>query len=399
MKKLKVALIYDHLGLYLGGGEVVLLSLAKFLAKYRETSLDIYIGCLRECKTSLDFIARLENVSRRVKIKVITRVNQKLFQYFISYFYSKIDTSKYDKIIYYTAFLAHTAFNINCRGESIVYFNTPSRFIWNLPISNSIIKRVLPEKLFDYLKENFRIKDYLALRNVDKIFVISQAVKERVKAFYNLDSTVIYPSIAKPIFLSTDKETYFTYKMPYYAFVSRLEKYKNAELLLRTWFKYAMEEQLFIIGIGPEYSKLINLASMISKFKPRNRYLDTLNLTVTEVKNICFTGYINSKSKNSCLKFAKASFALNDEDLGLTKIESLSCGCPVIAYNKGGNCEIIEDGKNGVLFDELSEESLFNSIKISDRIKFDREKLKSIYSNFSEESFFKRCQDTLMQSS
>ncbi|MCW9098229.1 MAG: glycosyltransferase, partial [Ignavibacteriaceae bacterium] len=44
-----------------------------------------------------------------------------------------------------------------------------------------------------------------------------------------------------------------------------------------------------------------------------------------------------------------------NEPFGLTVIESMACGTPVIAFNKGSMPELIDNGKNGFLVNTVSE--------------------------------------------
>ena len=61
---------------------------------------------------------------------------------------------------------------------------------------------------------------------------------------------------------------------------------------------------------------------------------------------------------------AKAFLALSeDEDFGITPVESMLCGTPVIAFYGGGYKESIVEGKTGVFFKEYSSESLIDAIK------------------------------------
>ncbi|MEW5875934.1 MAG: glycosyltransferase family 4 protein [Candidatus Zixiibacteriota bacterium] len=39
------------------------------------------------------------------------------------------------------------------------------------------------------------------------------------------------------------------------------------------------------------------------------------------------------------------------EAFGLTTVEAMACGCPVVGFNAGGTAEIVEDGQTGVLAD------------------------------------------------
>jgi glycosyltransferase involved in cell wall biosynthesis len=41
-----------------------------------------------------------------------------------------------------------------------------------------------------------------------------------------------------------------------------------------------------------------------------------------------------------------------DEPFGLSVIESMACGTPVIAFDRGSMPELIENGKNGFLVEQ-----------------------------------------------
>jgi len=80
--------------------------------------------------------------------------------------------------------------------------------------------------------------------------------------------------------------------------------------------------------------------------------------------NIEFLGQVTDEELVELYKNAKGFLALaQDEDFGITPVESMICGTPVIAYNGGGYKETIVDGKTGVLFDEYSVEGLERAIK------------------------------------
>ncbi len=54
------------------------------------------------------------------------------------------------------------------------------------------------------------------------------------------------------------------------------------------------------------------------------------------------------------------------EPFGLTLIEAMACGCPVIAFNKGSIPEVIQDGKTGFVVRDIKEmiEAVYNIDKI-----------------------------------
>ena len=62
------------------------------------------------------------------------------------------------------------------------------------------------------------------------------------------------------------------------------------------------------------------------------------------------------------MKKARAFVFAAEEDFGISVIEALSCGTPVIALNKGGTAETIVDGKYGIHFSEQTAEDIVNAV-------------------------------------
>lgn len=75
-------------------------------------------------------------------------------------------------------------------------------------------------------------------------------------------------------------------------------------------------------------------------------------------KSIIYDGHISSQSKkNKLLGNAKALlFPITwDEPFGLVILEANACGTPVIAFNRGSVPEIIKDGINGFIVNDVDE--------------------------------------------
>jgi glycosyltransferase involved in cell wall biosynthesis len=70
-----------------------------------------------------------------------------------------------------------------------------------------------------------------------------------------------------------------------------------------------------------------------------------------------FIGEINDQQKNELLGNARALLFPIDwpEPFGLTMIEAMACGTPVIAYGRGSVPEIVEPGQNGFIVNSVEE--------------------------------------------
>ncbi len=111
--------------------------------------------------------------------------------------------------------------------------------------------------------------------------------------------------------------------------------------------------------------------------------------------NIEFLGEVSDEEKIELMRGAKAFlFAAEDEDFGITPVEAMSVGTPVVAYKSGGILETVVQGKTGLFFEKLTVESLsaaikqFNNLAINPKDcieqaqKFSKERFKKEILNF-----------------
>ena len=72
-------------------------------------------------------------------------------------------------------------------------------------------------------------------------------------------------------------------------------------------------------------------------------------------KQIIYIGEISSEHKKHWYRHARATlFPIQwGEPFGLVLVESMACGTPVIAFNKGAVPEIVVDGKTGFVVDSM----------------------------------------------
>ena len=128
-------------------------------------------------------------------------------------------------------------------------------------------------------------------------------------------------------------------------YAGRLSKEKGIDILLEVAKRLPSEYHLIIAGIGPEEKKVRNVAN--SKI------------------NVHYLGY---QSKQNTISLIHGSDLLIQpslmEGMSSTLLEAMGCGTCIIASNVGGNIEIIENNKTGVLIEPNNAEKLLD--KISD---------------------------------
>lgn len=241
----------------------------------------------------------------------------------------------------------------------ISYCHTPPRFLWgdgNNYLSdlksNYFIKTILP-----LLTHKLRLWDQMSTQRVDHFIANSKTVERRINKYYRRESHVIFPPVDTHRFkISNNIDNYFVAG-------GRLVPYKRLDLVVKVFNR--LRRPLKIFGIGPEYNSLRNLAK----------------------SNIEFYGKISEDEKAELLGKALAFIHPQKEDFGITPIESMAAGRPVIAYGFGGATETIIPNETGVFFGKQNWESLFDAVLNFDPMNWDSQKIHAHAQKFSSEIF------------
>jgi glycosyltransferase involved in cell wall biosynthesis len=125
---------------------------------------------------------------------------------------------------------------------------------------------------------------------------------------------------------------------------------------------------LKIFGVGPDEGRLRALAK----------------------SNIEFLGPLSDEAKAEVYSQAIAFIHPQFEDFGITAVESMAAGRPVIAYAAGGALETVVDGVTGKFFTEQNWESLLDTVLNFEPQQFDPYKISEYAQQFSVENFKKK---------
>jgi glycosyltransferase involved in cell wall biosynthesis len=104
--------------------------------------------------------------------------------------------------------------------------------------------------------------------------------------------------------------------------------------------------------------KSIDLVTDAGKpFTGRDYYEKVMKPILDSDKQIIYIGEVDSNQKKLWYKHARATlFPIQwGEPFGLVLIESMACGTPVLAFNKGSVPEIVIHGKTGFVVDTIDE--------------------------------------------
>jgi len=323
---MKIALVHDHLN-QLGGAERVLKA---FCELYPESPVYTLIYdeknthfLFKDHKIIESFIARFPWARKKFRWYLPLMVAAT----------ESYDLSGYDVVLSDSSGLAKGVVT-GPKTLHICYCHTPTRYLWsdhNIVI-DSLEKNWFVGRLSQLYRSYLRVWDRQAADRVDYFIANSKFVSLRIKKYYKRDSIIIHPPVeTKNFYISEDIGNYFL-------LISRLRPYKKVDLAVKAFNRLSLP--LKIIGIGEEQENIKKIA------KP----------------NIEFLGQLNDTEVRKLLSHCRALIHPQEEDFGITPIEAMASGRPVIAYAAGGALESIMPEKTGVFFDEQSWEALADKV-------------------------------------
>lgn len=359
---MKIAIIHDWLNSKIGGAESVFFELSRL---YPEADLFALVCDYHKFGKYLS--GRPVRTSKLQNYPSFLKRHPEFLLPFIKGAVTKLDLSDYDLII-----SSSTAWVKNIKvkktARHLCYCHSPARMLWDSWPAYLDNKKVGPIKLggiskylIGQLVGSLRIWDYYASAGVSQFVANSQFVSNRIKKFYGRDSQVIYPPVQTELF----DTQYKTIKQDYYLVLSVLSVYKNIDLAIEA-FK-SNGKRLLIAGDGPDSTRLRGLAQGHD--------------------NIAFLGRISDSKKVKLLLAAKGFIFPGVEDFGITPVEAMAAGTPVIALARGGVCETVLNGKTGILFNSPTAKSLNQAIQKAEGISFDKSKLIAQAKKFDRQIF------------
>ncbi|MFA6594551.1 MAG: glycosyltransferase [Candidatus Buchananbacteria bacterium] len=249
----------------------------------------------------------------------------------------------------------------------ICYCHTPTRYLWH-DSQNYLdeLKVIAPIKKFLPLTlRQLRTWDRLAADRVDYFIANSRTVAGRIKKYYQRDSQVIYPPVDVAQFTVSNAPK------KYFLAGGRLVPYKKFDLVVQAFSRLGIPLKIF--GLGPEGERLKSLAK----------------------SNVEFLGKVNDETKKRLYAECLAYLNPQEEDFGITAIEAMASGRPVIAYNRGGATETIAPGLSGEFFDEQSWEDLADVIIRFRPDKYDPWAIRRHAEQFSAERFKEKIRELI----
>lgn len=208
------------------------------------------------------------------------------------------------------------------QGRNLYYCHTVPRFAYDLQQDYAQRLPRLARPALSAAAAMMRARYKRALVKMDLIIANSENVRARLQRYLGLDARVIHP----PCDVSGHR---WQGQGDYYLSTARLEPYKRVDLLIEA-FRRLPEHPLCIASGGSDEHRLRRLAE--------------------GARNIRFTGWLDAAGLRHLIGHCIATlYVAKDEDFGMSPVESMAAGKPVIGVAEGGLLETLRHDETGLL--------------------------------------------------
>ena len=207
-------------------------------------------------------------------------------------------------------------------GPQILYCHTPPRILYDHRAFYLSRQSALRRPLYALLLARYRRAYERAARAMDAIVANSDTVRRRIERFLGLPATVVHPPVDTAAFRFLAQE-------PFYLSTARVDVLKRVDVIVEA-FCAMPDKRLVVVSGGSELARVRALAA-------GHANIDILGWTPDDdLKRLV----------GSCLA---TLYIPRDEDFGISPVESMAAGKPVLGVREGGLTETVLDGETGML--------------------------------------------------
>src|SRR5436305_701856 len=352
----KVAVVHDWLT-GMRGGEAVLEAILELVPQAELFTLFHFPGVMSEAIESRTIhTSFLQSVARRVRdYRELLPLYPRAARSF--------DFSGFDLIISSSHCVAK---GIDAKGRPhICYCHTPMRYMWDrfddyFPRSKPF-QRAAASMFRPWLQR----WDVKTSAGVTEFIANSHFVRDRIKRYYSRDAKVVHPFV-DDVFLNAPLESD---RRDEHLIVSALVPYKKIELAIEA----IGNRKLVIIGGGPLY--------------------DTLKRSAPP--NVQLLGHVQRDRIVERLSHARSLILPGIEDFGITPLEAMALGTPVVALRAGGVLDSVVEGKPGICFAHPSVHALRRALDQVESHEWDRAAIRAHAADFNRAGFSQQFRDVI----
>ena len=279
------------------------------------------------------------------RLPMIRRFYRSLF-FLCPFLIEQFDVTGYDLVVSSSAAFAR---GVITRPDQphLCYVHSPVRYAWDEQF-NYLEQGGLGfgpgGLLFRVLLHGLRVWDTRTANGPDLMLANSSYVRSRIRRTYGRDARIVFPPV------ETNDVAVVQNKSDYYVAASYLVPYKRMDLVIGA-FNETPERRLVVVGDGPQSKTLRAMAG----------------------PNVSFTGFVERPEFIRIVSEARAMVFAGCEDFGITLAEAQACGTPLVAYGRGGACDIVRplgggDHPTGVLFSRQTVPAIKEALSTFERL-------------------------------
>ncbi|TQR85413.1 glycosyltransferase family 4 protein [Mycobacterium hodleri] len=275
--------------------------------------------------------------------------------------------------------VSHHAFSVAAVNAAaaiptIVYVHSPARWAWDKKMRREEVASLPGRLALDALSGLAIRTELTAAPKITTIVANSAAVAQRIRRHWNRESQVVHPPVNVAFYTPDAAET----REDYFLLAGRLVGYKRPDVAIRAAAKAGVK--LVIAGDGRDAARCRKLAAG---------------------GDITFVGRVSNEELRSLYRRAKAMLMPGEEDFGITPVEAMACGTPVIALGVGGALDSVVDGVTGSFVAEAGDDEMVSEFAEKfatfDSHSFDPVAIRTHAEQFSPEAFRRNMAEVVTQ--
>ncbi|MBA3056072.1 MAG: glycosyltransferase family 4 protein [Sphingomonadales bacterium] len=264
---------------------------------------------------------------------------QRFYQYYLPLMpmaLEEFDLSGYDLVI---SSESGPAKGVITHPDSLhlCYCHSPMRYLWDHYHQYKSMANPLARLAMPMMYHRLRQWDMTSSARVDRFVANSQLVRQRIAKSWRRDADVIHPPVETSLFTPSLELDDF------YLWVGQLVPYKRPDIAVDAFTANGLP--LVVVGSG----------SMAKSLRARAG------------PNIKFVDRLNFNELRQAYARCKALVMTAEEDFGITPVEAMASGRPVLAYGRGGVLDSVIEEQTGIFFDQQTSVSLAAAVEQMER--------------------------------
>lgn len=350
---MKVALVHDYLNQY-GGAERVLEELHAIWPE-----APVYTAIYNPARMPKHYRSWDIRTSPLNRVPVLNRKHQALL-FLLPQAFESFDLDGYDLVVSSSSGFAH---GVLTRPQTlhVCYCHSPPRFLWDY---HSYARHEGLGRAARLLVESrlasLRVWDRVAADRANEWISTSRLVRSRISRYYAKPSVVIPPPV------KVSRFTVGAGPGAYFLLLMRLVGWKRPEIVVEACTRLGVP--LVVAGDGRDAGELRRLAG----------------------PTIRFVGNVDDEQMQELYRNCKALILPSEEDFGITPLEAMAAGRPVVAYGRGGVLDTVVPARTGLFFEEQSAEAVADVLLRFDPRDFDPAAIRNQAEQFDSAIFVQR---------